>query len=297
MIKKIGFIGLGHMGFPMALNLIKKGFDVYVCSSNAANQGKACSAGAKSISSFKEMASSCDAIVSIVPSDKEIMSLYMGEGAILSFAKDGLVVIDMTSAMGTTKRKIASYIKSKGWDVSFVDAPVSGGVKGAEAGTLTIMVGSDGESFEVAEPVLSAMGDKIFRTGLVGTGSDVKMINQMLNATNTAAAAEALCLSRKLGIEDKTLLEIVNNSSGSSFVFSRNVPKFMMTGDHTPGFMLDLMKKDVGLFVFSAREVGEFAPLSSFILNMYEAASNQGMGALSYTALHKWYEGQQPKES
>ena len=126
--------------------------------------------------------------------------------------------------------------------------------------------------------------------GAVGSGSNVKMLNQMLNAGNTAIAAEVLCMSRELGIDDSVLSDVVNQSSGASFIFEKNVPKFMMTGDHTPGFRLDLMKKDVGLFVDSAKQVGEFTPVSQLVYQMYQAASNSGLGDANYTGIHKWYE-------
>ncbi len=295
-MKTIGFIGLGKMGLPMALNLCRAGFGVYVHSGNPESQKCLENAGAKAIGGFAEMAEKLDAVITIVPADKEILALAE---VIREAAHDGLTWIDMTSAKGTTKKAIAedfaAYKETAGKTIRFLDAPVSGGVAGAQKGTLTIMVGADKADFDAQQDVLSAMGTNIVYCGEVGSGSNIKMLNQMLNAANTAIAAEVLCLSRQLGVDDKTLSQVVNQSSGASFIFERNVPKFMMTGDHTPGFRLDLMKKDVGLFVDTAQEIDGFAPLANIVYQMYKASSHQGMGNLSYTAIHKWYEENQKK--
>ena len=161
--------------------------------------------------------------------------------------------------MGTTKQAVARSLEHKG--IRLMDAPVSGGVAGAEKGTLTIMGGADEALLNEYKEVLQGMGTRIFHTGGVGSASNVKMLNQMLNAANTAIAAEVLCLSRKLGVDDEVLSRVVNQSSGGSYIFERNVPKYMMTGDHTPGFRLDLMTKDVGLFTETAKEKDSFFPV------------------------------------
>lgn len=292
--KKIGFIGLGNMGLPMALNLCKSGFEVLACSSSSESQQKIVAAGGGSVGSFQTMAEVCDIIITIVPADQEILSLYKEDGILLN-AKPGLVCIDMTSAQGRTKQAIVRYIEQTGRDVQFIDAPVSGGVAGAAAGTLTIMAGCTDRQFEENQDIFQAMGKKIIHTGPVGSASNVKMLNQMLNAANTVIAAEVLCMSRELGVDDKVLSQVINQSSGQSFVFEKNVPKYMMTGDHTPGFRLDLMKKDVGLFVDTVQEIHGFTPVSGLVYQLYQAASNQGAGGKNYTYIHKWLEENQKK--
>lgn len=293
MHKKIGFIGLGNMGMPMALNLCKHGYPLYVCSRNNKSQQAILAAGGGSIESFQKMGQECDIIISIVPSDKEIQALYLGKDGILSDPKDGLVCIDMTSARGSTKQEIASYIDHMGLRVQFIDAPVSGGVKGAEDGTLSIMVGCSPQQFSEHLTLFKVLGTTITHTGDVGSASHIKMLNQMLNAANTAIAAEVLCLSRKLGIADNNLSEVINRSSGGSYVFERNVPKYMMQGEHKPGFKLDLMKKDSSLFIETAKEMKSFIPLASLVNQMFEASSNAGHGEQNYTAIHSWYEKNQ----
>lgn len=290
---KIGFIGLGKMGLPMAKNLCKAGYSVYVHSGNSDSQAQMLQEGALAIGSFQEMAQLCDAVITIVPADKEIQELYLGEDGLIANAKEGVTFIEMTSAKGNTKELVNEAMKASGKELRFVDAPVSGGVAGAVNGTLTIMTGCEESTFEAVKPVLEAVGKNIIYTGDVGTASNVKLLNQMLNAGNTAVAAEVLCMSRKLGVDDEVLKNVVSQSSGQSFVFDRNVTKFMMSGDHTPGFRLNLMKKDVGLFIDAANELEGFTPVTHLVYELFRACANQGMGDLNYTSIHKWMEENQ----
>lgn len=287
---KIGFIGLGKMGLPMAKNLCKAGYSVYVHSGNSDSQTQMLQEGAFAIGSFQEMAKLCDAVITIVPADKEIQELYFAEDGLIANAREGVIFIDMTSAKGNTKELVNEAMKTSGKKLGFVDAPVSGGVAGAVNGTLTIMTGCEKETFESVKPVLEAMGKNIIYTGDVGTASNVKLLNQMLNAGNTAVAAEVLCMSRKLGVDDEVLKNVVSQSSGQSFVFDRNVTKFMMSGEHTPGFRLNLMKKDVGLFIDAADELEGFIPVTHLVYELFRACANNGMGDLNYTSIHKWIE-------
>ena len=160
-MKRIGFVGLGHMGLPMALNLCRKGFRVCVASRNAASQATILQAGGELIDSFKAMGELCDAVITVLPADKEIVDVYTSSDGILANPKEGLVCIDMTSAKGMTKRDIAQHIKNNGFNVSFIDAPISGGVKGAQQGTLTIMVGCSDSEFDIVQPILATMGTNI----------------------------------------------------------------------------------------------------------------------------------------
>ena len=290
---KIGFIGLGKMGLPMARNLCKAGHSVYVHSGKQVSQEEMLKEGAIAIESFGEMAKSCEMVITIVPADKEIQELYLSEDGLIANAGEGVTFIDMTSAKGATKELVNEAVQAADKNLQFVDAPVSGGVAGAVGGTLTIMTGCEESTFEAVKPVLEAMGKNIIYTGAVGTASNVKLLNQMLNAGNTAVAAEVLCMSRKLGVDDEVLKNVVSQSSGQSFVFDRNVTKFMMSGDHTPGFRLNLMKKDVGLFVDAANEMEAFTPVTNLVYELFRACANNGMGDLNYTSIHKWIEENQ----
>lgn len=290
---KIGFIGLGKMGMPMAKNLLKAGYEVYVCSSNEESQAQMLSEGANVAQSYKEMAEICEVVITIVPADKEIREIYLSTEGLIANAEKNVIFIDMTSSKGSTKELVNEAAKAIDKNLNFVDAPVSGGVVGAVNGTLTIMTGCEENVFESVKPILETMGKNIIYTGGVGTASNVKMLNQMLNAGNTAVAAEVLCMSRKLGVDDEVLKNVVSQSSGQSFVFDRNVTKFMMSGDHTPGFRLNLMKKDVGLFIDSSNELEGFTPVTNLVYELFRACANNGMGDMNYTSIHKWLEDNQ----
>lgn len=292
----IGFIGLGKMGLPMALNLCRAGFEVLVHSANPASAAEIEQAGGRSVLSYGELARQADTVITIVPADKEIKELYMAPGGILDSVRPGTACIDMTSALGETMLELNRYVESHNLDVKLLDAPVSGGTAGAASGKLTIMVGC--ESQELCDqymPVFQAMGEKIFYTGGLGSASSIKMINQMINAANTAIAAEALCVAESLGVDLNILCQVVNQSSGGSYIFERNVPKYMLTGDHTPGFRLALMKKDVGLFMSAARNSRGFTPVSELVQQIYQAAANQGMEDKNYTCILEWMKQNQTR--
>jgi 2-hydroxy-3-oxopropionate reductase len=291
-MKTIGFIGLGKMGLPMALNLCKAGFPLLICSSKPESAKQVEAAGGKSVSSFAELAQQADIVITIVPADAEILELYTTPGGLIGNMRNGSVCIDMTSAKGTTKQAVADYVTQKGKSIHVIDAPVSGGVAGAREGTLTIMVGCDKSVFDENMPIFQAMGKKIVYTGDVGSGSNIKMINQMLNAGNSAVACEAVCVAKKLGVDLNVMYDIVNDSSGGSWIFKNFMPRFIK-GDHAPGFRLDLMKKDVGLFVESARGQSAFTPMAEFVHQVFKATSNQGNGDKNVTYILKWYEQNQ----
>jgi len=292
-MKTIGFIGLGNMGLPMALHLCQAGYPLLICSKNIESENSIIEVGGKSVSSYAEIAQKSDIIITIVPADDEVLELYTSKNGIVDNIKDGSVCIDMTSARGETKRIIASYIKEKQKNACIIDAPVSGGVVGAQSATLTIMVGCEQKHFDECMPVFEVMGKKIIRTGELGTASDTKMINQILCATHTAISCEAVCVAKKLGIDMQIMCEIINESSGGSFITKNVIPKHMLTGDHSPGFRLDLMKKDIRLFTESAKQCHSFTPISEMVYQIFTAASNNGYGDLNMTGVHKWFEDNQ----
>lgn len=288
MKKTVGFIGLGRMGNPMAMRLLDAGYPLCVFDIFPEAMKPFEEKGAETASSIKELAGKVDVIITIVPADKQIYEIYTGSEGIIENAKNGLLCIEMTSAMGNTLKKIKEYADKNGENVSFVDAPVSGGVVGAENGTLTIMVGGEKEDIENAEPYLKIMGSKLLYSGKLGDGKTVKMINQMLNALNTAAAAEAMFLAKQLGIDTNILLDIVNNSSGGSWVMKNNVPKFMLTGNYDSGFKLALMTKDLRLAASEADSNGFDLPLVKQALKEYEETITKMDGNVNYNSIIEW---------
>ena len=291
-MKTIGFIGLGNMGLPMSLNLCRAGFPLLVCSSNPASSKKIEDAGGKSVSSFTELAQQADVVITIVPSDKEIYELYTASNGLINTMRNGTVCIDMTTANGSAKKAVEDYVKQKGKDIGVIDAPVSGGIKGAAEALLTIMVSCKKSLFGENMPIFSAMGKKIVYTGELGSASDIKMLNQMLNAGNNVLCCEALCMAKKLGVNLDIMKEIINESSGRSYIFKTHVPRFI-SGDHTPDFRLDLMKKDVGIFIEKARKHNTFTPIAEFVYKVFTACSNQGHGEKNVTYIFNWYEQNQ----
>jgi 3-hydroxyisobutyrate dehydrogenase-like beta-hydroxyacid dehydrogenase len=285
-MNKIGFIGLGAMGKPMALNLVKAGMPVTVTyHRNRAPAEELEKAGAQLVDSVAEVARGSDVVVTVLPADREIREVY---SELIDNLKSGSVCIDMTTAMPQTIIEMAEQASKNG--IKVLDAPVSGGVTRAESGSLTIMVGGEKETIESCRPVLEAMGEKIFITGEVGSGKGIKMINQILNAGNTYIASEALVLAKKLGIDLNTLCEVIGASSGGSWVFQNVIPKFVIPKNFKPGFKLNLMKKDIDLSIQSAKEEALSLPVTSLIGQIYQAVINQGYGEKYYCIVSQWVE-------
>ena len=292
-MKTIGFIGLGNMGLPMALHLCKAGYSLLVCSRNKDSEKAVVESGGTSVASYAELAGRSDIVITIVPADAEILELYTSENGLIQNMRDGTVCIDMTSARGMTKKMIASHAEKLQKNIEVIDAPVSGGVTGAQAGTLTVITGCKRELFDQHKQIFDAFGKKIIYTGDLGTASDIKMINQILYAVHTSITSEVLCVADHLGIDKQILLDVVNESSGNSFVTKNVAYVNMLTGDHTAGFRLELMKKDIGLFTETARQNHMFSPISTLVYQMFTAASNQGLGELNITGIQKWFENNQ----
>jgi 3-hydroxyisobutyrate dehydrogenase-like beta-hydroxyacid dehydrogenase len=196
----------------------------------------------------------------------------------------------MTSALPQTICEIADKAKEK--QITILDAPVSGGVPKAENGTLTIMVGGKSQIIEECRPILETMGEKIFLTGEVGSGKAIKMINQVLNAANTYILSEALVLAKHLKIDLETMCTVINESSGGSWVMKNLMPRSILPQNFKPGFKLDLMRKDIGLFVQQAQAVNIFSPMAALVQQVYQAASNQGYGEQYYSIVSQWIQEQ-----
>ena len=288
MTKPLGFIGLGRMGSPMALNLIRAEYKLAVYDLNPKAVEDLVKAGAAKKDSVAELAGNSDTVITMLPADKEIMAVYTGTEGLLENLKEGAVCIDMTSATGQAIKDVAAIASQKG--IRIIDAPVSGGVPGAQSGALTIMVGGEKNLVDEYMPILKVMGSRIFYTGDVGSGKSVKMINQFLNAGNTYIASEALVLAKKMGLDLDILCSIVNESSGGSWIFKNTVPNSIIPEKFDAGFKLDLMKKDVSLSVQQAQRDNLSLPGLALIHQIYQAVSNQGNGDKTYSYVSKWVE-------
>ena len=282
--KKIGFIGLGAMGKPMAKNLIKAGYDLTVHDLNPQPVEEVSSLGAKKAKSPAETAEGVEVIITILPADDEVKAVALGTEGVLEGAKKGSVFFDMSSIAPHTSKYVALEAEKRG--VRFLDAPVSGGTIGAEKATLTIMVGGDKAVLDEHMEILKAMGKTIYHVGNVGMGETVKMVNQMLLGINLVGIAEGFVMGTKLGVAPEVLYKVIRASSGNSFLLDNRVPDYIFTGNFTqPGFAIDLLRKDLGLALESARNTKVPLFMTGQAYQYYTRATAEGLGKKDMSAI------------
>lgn len=284
MQRRIGFIGLGAMGKPMAKNLQQAGYDLTVFDINPLPVDELVSLGAKKGETSAHVAQQVEVVITMLPADEEVKAAILGEEGILAGAKAGLVIIDMSSIAPHTSMLIAGEANKKG--VEFLDAPVSGGTIGAEKATLTIMVGGDQELLEAHRDILQTLGKTIYHVGGVGMGETVKMVNQMLVGINMVGIAEAFVMGTKLGVAPDVLYKIIRASSGNSFLIDHRVPDYILKGNFTqPGFAIDLLRKDLGLALESAKVAKIPLFITSQAYQYYTKATAEGLGKKDMSAI------------
>ena len=286
-MEKIGFVGLGIMGKPMCHNLLKANFDVTFYARRDEVIKEMTEAGATFVSSSRAVAEATDIIVTIVTADPQVRDVILGEDGVLAGASAGKLIVDMSTISPMTIRAIAEEANEKG--VAVMDAPVSGGDVGAIAGALTIIAGGGKVDFERCRGIFEAMGnpENIFHVGPVGVGQTVKIVNQLIGGINMAAIAEGLTLGVKAGADPDVMRQVVEVSSGNSSLFQARVADFLLKGQYEPGFMLDLMKKDVGIAVEMGRVMDVAVPLGAAAYQLFAAASSLGAGQLDFSAVCK----------
>ena len=282
--ENIGFVGLGMMGLPMAQNLVEAGYGVTAFDLDSSSVAKAEAFGASSASSAAETASKSDIVITMVPDSPHVEVVIAGPDGILEGINKGSVVIDMSTIAPDTGRKMAKLLEAKG--ANFVDAPVTGGVEGAEAGTLAILVGGNAEAFERTLPVLNVLGGNVVHMGPVGSGHTTKIANQLIGVATVAGMSEAFVLAKKAGLDMQLFYDAVKNGAGRSWALESLGPK-ILKGDFSPGFMVKHMQKDLRLAGDLAAETGTSIPTTSLITQLYRAvqadgpeATNQGHQAL-----------------
>lgn len=249
---RVGFIGMGIMGRPMALNLLKVGFDVTVFNRTPGRAEAVVKAGAKEAASPREVAQASEFIITCVTGPEDVKEVVLGPNGVIEGASPGSVVIDMSTISPQATLEIAEALAAK--NIHMLDAPVSGGDIGAIQGTLTIMVGGDEQVFRRALPLFEAMGKTITHIGPIGSGQTTKLINQVLIAVNLLAASEALTLARKCGVDPERVLAAVSAGSAGSWQLVNLGPK-MLNRDFAPGFMIRLLQKDLRLALQEADRV------------------------------------------
>lgn len=284
---KVGFIGLGAMGLPMAKNVIKGGHELLTMVHNRRQPADELSAlGAKVLSSPAEIAGAAEVVVTVLPADAELEEVVLGKEGLSDGLHSGQALIDMTTATSITLIRIQKALEKAGVEV--LDAPVSGGTPKAASGELTIIVGGGKELFARYRPLLETMGTTLFHVGDVGAGKVVKMVNQLLAATHLLVIGEAFALGKKAGADPSSMYEVIKASSGYSRMMDLRLPGFLLDGTFDPGFKLDLMKKDVNLAVDSARALNVPIHLGGLVSQLFAAASAAGLGEMDFAAAGKF---------
>lgn len=293
---KVAFIGLGNMGGPMAINLVKAGFSTSVFDLSAQAVVDVVEHGASTGNSAKEVVSDADVIVSMLPAGKHVEALFIGDDGLISHIKTGALVIDSSTIDVATVKKVSTALEAQG--IAFIDAPVSGGVGGATAGTLSFMVGGSAESFERAKPLLDVMGKNLFHAGDHGAGQVAKVCNNMLLSVLMVGTSEALQLGIANGLDPKVLSDIMSKSSGSNWTLDvyNPCPDVMegvpSSNDYQGGFMVDLMAKDLGLAMDTAIASQSSTPMGALARNLYAMHAASGQGGKDFSSIFNLFNKQ-----
>ena len=287
---RIGFIGVGTMGLPMATNLVKKGFTVTAYDVNAEALKAATSAGMAAAASAAEAVTGADIVVTMLPSSPHVEQVYGGDGGIINAARRGTLCIDMSTIDPAASRRVAAAAAERG--VRFVDAPVSGGTPRAIDGTLAIMVGASAEDYQAAKPALDAMGANVIHVGPVGSGEVAKLCNNLIAGVAAVAVSEAFRIAEGFGVDSKVVTDVIAKSSGNTWVMENMhpvpglVPRAASTNGYAPGFMTDLMCKDVGLAVDAARNLRIPLFVAPAAQQVYRLASSHGLARKDFTSVY-----------
>ena len=273
--ERIGFVGLGIMGAPMALNLLKAGYLLTVWNRTASRAEAVVSAGAVLGDSPAAVAAASDITVICVSDSPDVEAVVLGTNGVLEGAKPGAAVIDCSTISPAVARGVGSALSAAG--VSFLDAPISGGDIGAKAGTLAIMVGGDIAAFDRCLPVFEAMGETIVHVGPSGSGQVVKLCNQVAGGLNLLAMAEAIALSRKAGVDPAKMLEVVSRGAAASWMLENLGPR-AAANDFAPGFTVELMQKDLRLVSETAAETKTVLPGSALVQQLFRVIEARGRG-------------------
>jgi 3-hydroxyisobutyrate dehydrogenase len=291
----IGFIGLGNMGGPMAINLVKAGHKVLGFDLSDAAMAAHEAEGGERAGSVADLAAAADVIVTMLPAGKHVRQIYEGEGGILDNAKPGTLMIDSSTIDVDSARAVSAAAEARG--MKMVDAPVSGGVAGAAGGTLTFMVGGSAEAFEAAKTYLDIMGKTIVHAGDAGTGQAAKICNNMILGISMIAVSEAFVLAEKLGLDKQKLFDISSTASGQCWSLTSYcpvpgpLPSSPANRDYQPGFAAAMMLKDLKLAQEAANSAGAATPLGAEAAALYSLFCNTGGEAQDFSGIVKFLRG------
>jgi 2-hydroxy-3-oxopropionate reductase len=284
---KIGFIGLGIMGKPMAKNLLKAGHEVVVYDVVPAGVQEVVAAGAKAAASSKAVAEQCALIITMVPNSPHVKAAILGPNGVLEGAKAGSLVVDMSSIDPTVSKEVGAELAKK--KIRFVDAPVSGGEPKAVDGTLSIMCGGAKADFDEAFPIMKCMGASVVLCGAVGAGNVTKLANQIVVALNIAALSEAMVLATKAGVDPQLVFDAIKGGLAGSTVMNAKAP-MMLDRNIKPGFRINLHIKDLDNAMAAGHAVGVPLPLTGQAREIMEALKIDGMGDADHSAIVRYYE-------
>ncbi|HXO89547.1 MAG TPA: 3-hydroxyisobutyrate dehydrogenase [Stellaceae bacterium] len=288
----IGFIGLGNMGAPMAANLVKAGHRVSGFDVVAARAEALAAKGGEAAATAGEAAGAGELVITMLPAGPDVRAVYLGEGGVLARVRKGALLIDCSTIDVDTARAVAAAAAAAGF--AMLDAPVSGGVIGAETAGLTIMVGGEAAAFDRGRPVLEAMGRTIVHAGPAGNGQAAKICNNMMLGVSMIAVCEAFSLAERLGLEAQTLFDISAKSSGQCWALTSYcpvpgpVPASPANRDYAPGFTAAMMLKDLRLAQQAAGASAAPTPLGAAAANLYQLFVDEGAGRLDFSAIYRF---------
>lgn len=274
-MKKLGFIGLGIMGQPMAVNLLKAGFPLAVFNRTAAKCSPVVSLGARQVHSPKELASGSDVVITMLSDTRAVEDVLSGEDGVFSGLRPGKIVIDMSTISPRRTVEFAARLRQE--ECEILDAPVSGGEKGAREGILCVMVGGRFETFQECLPIFQALGKSIAYMGPTGSGQKTKLVNQVIGSLNVLAMVESLRLAREAGLDVRKTLEIVSSGAASSWMLTNLGPK-ILANDFAPGFSIRLQQKDLTLARELIAELGGEFPGTELAYRCFTEALEKGLG-------------------
>ncbi|MCC8127588.1 MAG: 2-hydroxy-3-oxopropionate reductase [Clostridiales bacterium] len=284
---KVGFIGLGIMGRPMAKNLVKAGYDLTVFDFNKDAVADLVSCGAKGAESGKEVAEQVDVVITMVPNSPHVRSAVLGKNGVVEGAKPGLVLIDMSSIDPTESKKISEEAAKFG--IEMMDAPVSGGEPKAIDGTLSVMVGGKKETFDKYYDMLMVMAGSVVYVGEIGSGNVAKLANQMVVAVNIAAVAEALTFAKKAGTDPELVYQAIRGGLAGSTVMDAKAP-MMIAGNYKPGFRIELHIKDLTNALNAAHSISSPAPMTAQLMEIMQFLRSEGCDKEDHASIVKYYE-------
>ncbi len=293
---RIGFIGLGNMGLPMALNLVKAGHGVTGFDVTRPAVGKLSALGGAAAATVADACAGVEAIVTMLPAGEQVRQVYGEAAGIIAAAAAGTLLIDCSTIDVATARDVAARAAAKG--LAMIDAPVSGGVGGAQAATLTFMVGGEDDAFARAKPILEAMGRTIVHAGGSGNGQAAKICNNMILGVSMIAVSEAFLLAEKLGLDAQRLFDISSKSSGQCWSMTSYcpvpgpVPTSPSNRDYQAGFTAAMMLKDLKLAQDAARGAGAVTPLGAAAAELYALYASHGHGGTDFSGIVRFLRGE-----